>query len=144
MQMKIVGVAAAFVFAVAIAPTSRLIAQSAPPTASQNAGQQGEYNGDHEDAGAAAIDNKGEPAEIGESRDGKETPEATASEPAANSSLDRRITSPDRDRSADARADSTLDEGQHGDFTGNHEDTGTAASPDSEKEPIAEKTEKPQ
>lgn len=41
MQLRIVGVAAAFVFAVAIAPTSRLIAQSAPPTASQNAGQKG-------------------------------------------------------------------------------------------------------
>jgi len=143
MQLRIVGVAAAFVFAVAILPTSRLTAQSAP-TAPQNAGQQGEYNGDHQDTGAAAIDGKGEPGEIGERRDGKETPEATAAEPAGKSSFDPRVTSPDRERSADARADSTLDEGQHGDFTGNHEDAGTAASPDSERAPKAEKTEKPQ
>ncbi len=129
--MHINKLAATAVFAIAVTlwAAPRLAAQSASPAPTQDVGQHGEYNGDHQDTGAAAIDGKGEPAERGELGEGR-APEARSSEPEATS-LSPGTASPEQDRLEDSRADSVLDHGQRGEFTGNHQDTGAGAAPHS-------------
>jgi hypothetical protein len=110
MNIKRLALASTFAFALAIWATPRLIAQAGPPPTHQDPGQQGEYNGDHQDTGTAAMDGKEGP-EVGETPGGKEAPEgkaaretrgtASAKEPVNSSS--------DTDRVQDSHADSIPD-----------------------------------
>lgn len=87
--------------------TPRMIAQAAAPPTHQDPGQQGEYNGDHQDTGAAALDTAG----VVEAPEGKEMPEGKATpetrEPA--SVAEPVNSSPDTDRIQDSHSDSIPD-----------------------------------
>ena len=115
-------------FGLALWTAPRLAAQSGPPPASHDTGQQGEFNGDHQDTGAAAIEGKGEPPEVGETREGSEAVKARSANVAPRAeSLKQMEASRERDRIEDARADSNLDTGQRGEYNGDHQDVGAAA-----------------
>jgi hypothetical protein len=122
--MKMRELAMATVCAVAFAswasPVS--VAQQRSASADQGPGQQGEFNGDHQDTGAAAIDGKEAP-EPGEAPEaGKEVPETaepnTANAPQTSPRLSataraeevgemHHLNSTDTDRLQDAASDLT-------------------------------------
>jgi hypothetical protein len=112
MKMNVKKLALATTCALALASwaTPRLTAQAVTPPPQQDPGQQGEFDGDHQDTGATAIDGKEGP-EVGETPEGKEVLEGTvtreASEPASAKEL--ASISPDTDRVQDSRMDSIPD-----------------------------------
>jgi hypothetical protein len=106
MDVKKLALATTCAVALATATTPGLIAQASPP-AHQDQGQQGEFDGDHQDTGAAAMDGKGGP-EAAETPESQEAPESNttrqAREPA--SVTEQANASPDTDRVQDSQADS--------------------------------------
>ncbi len=108
--MKIRKLAMTMTCAIALAgwTSPGLLAQQTAPTTptAQGPGQQGEFDGDHQDTGAAAIDSKEAP-ELGKETPelGKEAPEV--GEPA--SAAEPLNSSPDTDRVQDSQTDSSAD-----------------------------------
>lgn len=88
--------------------TPRLVAQATTPPQQQGPGQQGNFNGDHEDSGAAGIEGKEGP-EVADVTEGKESPEAKGNREVRESASEREIvnSAPDTDRVQDSQADST-------------------------------------
>ncbi len=92
--------------ALAVFSTTGLLAQPpGPPATPPDPGQQGQFEGDHQDTGAAANGDTGEPDS------GKETPEArdTNSErlPEPGNAKPAAASAADTDRAEDARSDTT-------------------------------------
>ena len=106
MNVKKLALAIAFGLALASWATPRVFAQAGPPQTNQGPGQQGEFNGDHQDTGAAAIDGKESP-EVTETPEGKEAPEGKSTvETREPASVKEPVnSSPDTDRVQDLHSD---------------------------------------
>lgn len=98
---------AACAVALTLWSTPHLVAQAATPPQQQGPGQQGDFNGDHQDTGAAGVEQKDGP-EVADATEGKEAPEGKGTREARDPASEQGIvnSAPDTDRVQDTQADS--------------------------------------